>query len=93
MSEILKCVLYCVDLHIPLNSCHPCLQHERGVHRIQRVPVTESHGRLHTSTSVVVVLPQPEDVSATEHFKLICDDVSVHISSQRVHPPPPSVLL
>ena len=58
----------CVCLHILLNSFHHCLQHERGVHRIQRVPATESHGRLHTSTSVVVVLPQPEDVRAGKHF-------------------------
>lgn len=63
--KIKMCSVLCRPARTPkLNSCHSCLQHERGVHRIQRVPVTESHGRLHTSTSVVVVLPQPEDVSA-----------------------------
>jgi len=38
------------------------LKYERGVHRVQRVPVTESSGRLHTSTATVAVLPQAEDV-------------------------------
>lgn len=35
---------------------------ERGVHRVQRVPVTEASGRLHTSTVTVAVLPEAEDV-------------------------------
>jgi peptide chain release factor 1 len=35
---------------------------ERGVHRVQRVPVTEASGRIHTSTATVAVLPEPEDV-------------------------------
>jgi len=35
---------------------------ERGVHRVQRVPVTESAGRIHTSTVTVAVLPEAEDV-------------------------------
>jgi peptide chain release factor 1 len=38
------------------------LKYERGVHRVQRVPVTESSGRLHTSTATVAVLPQAEEV-------------------------------
>ncbi len=38
------------------------LKHEAGVHRVQRVPVTESSGRIHTSTAGVVVLPEAEDV-------------------------------
>ena len=38
------------------------LKHESGVHRVQRVPVTESSGRLHTSTVTVAVLPEAEDV-------------------------------
>ena len=37
------------------------LKHESGVHRVQRVPKTESQGRLHTSTVAVVVLPQAEE--------------------------------
>lgn len=38
------------------------LKYERGVHRVQRVPVTESSGRIHTSTATVAVLPEAEDV-------------------------------
>ncbi len=38
------------------------LKHERGVHRVQRVPVTESSGRIHTSAASVAVLPEVEDV-------------------------------
>jgi peptide chain release factor 1 len=38
------------------------LKHESGVHRVQRVPATESQGRIHTSTVTVAVLPEAEDV-------------------------------
>jgi len=38
------------------------LKYESGVHRVQRVPVTESGGRIHTSTATVAVLPEAEDV-------------------------------
>jgi len=38
------------------------LKHESGVHRVQRVPVTEASGRIHTSTATVVVLPEAEEV-------------------------------
>ena len=38
------------------------LKHERGVHRVQRVPSTESQGRIHTSTATVAVLPEAEEV-------------------------------
>lgn len=38
------------------------LKHEAGVHRVQRVPVTESSGRIHTSAAAVVVLPEAEEV-------------------------------
>jgi peptide chain release factor 1 len=38
------------------------LKYERGVHRVQRVPVTESAGRIHTSTVTIAVLPEAEDV-------------------------------
>jgi peptide chain release factor 1 len=37
-------------------------KYERGVHRVQRVPVTESSGRIHTSTATVAVLPKAEEV-------------------------------
>ena len=38
------------------------LKYERGVHRVQRVPVTEAGGRIHTSTATVAVLPEAEEV-------------------------------
>ncbi len=38
------------------------LKYESGVHRVQRIPITESGGRIHTSTASVVVLPEVEDV-------------------------------
>ena len=37
------------------------LKFESGVHRVQRVPVTESQGRIHTSTATVAVLPEAEE--------------------------------
>jgi len=39
------------------------LKFESGVHRVQRVPVTESSGRLHTSTATVIVMPEAEDIA------------------------------
>ena len=41
------------------------LKYEGGVHRVQRVPVTESQGRIHTSAAGVLVLPEAEDVDVT----------------------------
>lgn len=38
------------------------MKYESGVHRVQRVPVTESQGRIHTSTITVAVLPEAEDI-------------------------------
>jgi peptide chain release factor 1 len=41
------------------------LKHERGVHRVQRVPATEGAGRIHTSTVTVAILPEAEEVDIT----------------------------
>jgi peptide chain release factor 1 len=43
------------------------LKYESGVHRVQRVPATESSGRIHTSTVTVAVLPEAEDVDIQIH--------------------------
>lgn len=51
------------------NGVFGILKHEVGVHRVQRVPITESLGRVHTSTITVAVLPQPEDVDVTINMK------------------------
>lgn len=42
------------------------LKFEGGVHRVQRVPVTESQGRVHTSAAGVLVYPEPEEVEAVQ---------------------------
>jgi peptide chain release factor 1 len=42
------------------------LKFEGGVHRVQRVPVTESQGRVHTSAAGVLIYPEPEDVAAVQ---------------------------
>jgi peptide chain release factor 1 len=41
------------------------LKHEAGTHRVQRVPATESQGRIHTSAATVAVLPEAEEVDVT----------------------------
>ena len=41
------------------------LKYERGVHRVQRVPTTESSGRIHTSTATVAVLPEADEVEVS----------------------------
>ena len=47
-----------VVIRITGKDVYPSLKHESGVHRVQRVPSTESSGRIHTSTATIVVLPQ-----------------------------------
>ncbi len=51
------------------------LKHESGVHRVQRVPMTESQGRIHTSTATVAVLPKAEDVDVEINENDIRTDV------------------
>ena len=45
------------------NNVYSKLKYESGSHRVQRVPETESQGRVHTSTATVVVMPELEDVN------------------------------
>jgi len=51
-----------VVFNIDGKGAYSQLKHESGVHRVQRVPATESSGRLHTSTVTVAVLPEAEEV-------------------------------
>lgn len=51
-----------VVLSIQGRGAYSQLKFESGVHRVQRVPVTESGGRIHTSTATVAVLPEAEEV-------------------------------
>ena len=55
------------------------LKYERGVHRVQRVPITESSGRIHTSTATVAVLPQADEVE----MSINSDDVKTDIYHSR----------
>jgi peptide chain release factor 1 len=48
------------------NSIYARLKFESGAHRVQRVPATESQGRIHTSACTVAVLPEPDEVEETE---------------------------
>jgi peptide chain release factor 1 len=51
------------------------LKHESGVHRVQRVPVTESAGRIHTSTATVAVLPEAEEVE----IEIRAEDIQIDV--------------
>jgi peptide chain release factor 1 len=51
-----------VVAHIKGENVFARLKYESGVHRVQRVPATESGGRIHTSAATVAVLPEAEDV-------------------------------
>jgi peptide chain release factor 1 len=51
-----------VVLEVKGKGAYSRLKHEAGPHRVQRIPVTESGGRTHTSTATVAVLPEAEDV-------------------------------
>lgn len=48
------------------------LKFESGIHRVQRVPVTESSGRLHTSAASVAVMPQAEEVRPRRPIPMAC---------------------
>lgn len=51
-----------VILEVTADDAYGTLKYESGVHRVQRVPETESQGRLHTSAASVVVLPEADDL-------------------------------
>ena len=57
------------------NGAYSRLKYESGVHRVQRVPATESSGRIHTSTVTVAVLPEAEDVDVELNMNDIRVDV------------------
>jgi len=51
-----------VILGVDGKGAYSCLKYESGVHRVQRIPTTESGGRIHTSAATVAVLPEVEEV-------------------------------
>ena len=59
------------------NSVYGFLKYESGVHRVQRIPDTESNGRIHTSAATVAVLPEAEDVD------IIINDNEIKIDTYR----------
>jgi peptide chain release factor 1 len=61
----IKEVIFSLDGH----GAYSRLKYENGAHRVQRIPATESGGRIHTSTATVAVLPEVEDVEVEIHEK------------------------
>jgi peptide chain release factor 1 len=64
-----------VIFQITGNGAYSRLKYESGAHRVQRIPTTESGGRIHTSTSTVAVLPEVEEVDVEISDKDIRVDV------------------
>lgn len=56
-------------------GAYKLLKYESGVHRVQRVPETETQGRIHTSTATVAVLPEAEDVDVEINDKDVRIDI------------------
>ncbi|MBP5600091.1 MAG: PCRF domain-containing protein, partial [Lachnospiraceae bacterium] len=66
-----------VEFMISGNGAYSKLKYESGVHRVQRVPETESGGRIHTSTVTVAVMPEVEDVD------IVIDEKDIRIDVMR----------
>ncbi len=64
-----------VNFSVSGQGAYSILKYESGVHRVQRVPVTESGGRIHTSTATVAVMPEAEEVDVEINEKDIRIDV------------------
>jgi len=64
-----------IAFEIQGKDAYGTLKYESGVHRVQRVPKTESSGRIHTSATSVVVLPEAEEVD----FKIDPNDLKVDV--------------
>jgi peptide chain release factor 1 len=62
-----------IEFMVSGDSVYSHMKYESGVHRVQRVPQTESSGRVHTSTATVIVLPEAEEID----FELDMADVRV----------------
>lgn len=62
-----------IEFSVSGDSVYSLLKYESGAHRVQRVPLTESQGRVHTSTATVLVIPEAEDID----FEMDLNDVRV----------------
>lgn len=58
-----------IEFTVSGKNVYSFLKYESGAHRVQRVPLTESQGRIHTSTATVLVLPEAEDVEVEMSMK------------------------
>ena len=66
-----------VEFMISGQGAYSKLKYESGVHRVQRVPETESGGRIHTSTATVAIMPEAEE------FDVVIDDKDIRIDVMR----------
>src|SRR3989344_2597861 len=64
-----------IIFEVKASSAYGCLKNESGVHRVQRIPVTEKNGRIHTSTASVVVLP----IIPEQEINLKADDLRIDV--------------
>ena len=65
-----------IEFMVKGDSVYSKLKYESGAHRVQRVPATESQGRVHTSTATVLVMPEAEELD----FELDMNEVRVDIT-------------
>ncbi|KZT64801.1 release factor [Daedalea quercina L-15889] len=71
-------------LEVKGERVYDLMRWESGVHRVQRIPLTESSGRIHTSTVTVIVLPLSEDQSQPEKDDLFSmDEVKLEVMRSR----------
>ncbi len=68
-----------VEFMITGHGAYSKLKYESGVHRVQRVPETESGGRIHTSTATVAIMPEAEE------FDVVIDDKDIRIDVMRAY--------
>ena len=66
-----------VEFMITGHGAYSKLKYESGVHRVQRVPETESGGRIHTSTATVAIMPEAQE------FDVVIDDKDIRIDVMR----------
>ncbi|KIM43633.1 hypothetical protein M413DRAFT_68664 [Hebeloma cylindrosporum] len=64
-------------------GAYDALRWESGVHRVQRVPATESSGRTHTSTVAIVVLPLAEETESHDEELFSMDDIKLEVMRSR----------
>ena len=65
-----------IEIMIKGDSVYSKLKYESGAHRVQRVPETESQGRVHTSTATVLVMPEAEEVDSDLDMSEVRIDVT-----------------